>query len=375
MRLRIVILGLSITSSWGNGHATTWRGLVRELERRGHDVTFLERDRPWYADNRDLPAPPYGRTFLYDSLDELFETFSDTVRQADVVMVGSFVPDGVQIGRWVVQTATGLTAFYDIDTPVTLEKLESGDFEYIDPDLVRGYDIYLSFTGGPLLRRLERSFGARRAAPLFCSADPEVHRPVPSLPAATQWTLGYLGTYSPDRQVQLDELLLKPARLLPSARFVVAGPQYPEISWPTNVQYIDHIPPAKHCAFYCTQRYTLNVTRAQMVSVGWSPSVRLFEAAACGVPIISDFWAGLDMFFTPGREILIARSSDDVVRILQELPEYERRQIAVRARRRVLSEHTAARRAEELESILLSSRGRLRRSTETDDLQGLACPT
>jgi spore maturation protein CgeB len=358
MSLRIVILGLSITSSWGNGHATTWRGLVRELERRRHDVTFLERDRPWYADNRDLPKPPYGRTFLYQSLPELFDRFSDRVRRADVAIVGSFVPDGVQVGRWVTQTARGTTAFYDIDTPVTLEKLHAGDFEYIDPGLVRRYDIYLSFTGGPLLRRLERDFGASRAAPLFCSVDPELHRPVngaaSGMAAAAEWGLGYLGTYSADRRAALDELLLKPARMLPAERFVVAGPQYPDMSWPANVRRIDHVPPQKHSAFYCTQRYTLNVTRAQMARVGWSPSVRLFEAAACGVPIISDIWPGLDAFFLPGREILTARSAAEVVTILRDYPETERRAMADRARKRVLSEHTAARRAEELESFLLS---------------------
>lgn len=354
MNLQIVILGLSITSSWGNGHATTWRGLVRELERRGHDVTFLERDQPWYAENRDLPKPPYGQTFLYRSLPELFDRFSDRVRRADVVIVGSFVPDGVQIGRWVTRTAWGLTAFYDIDTPVTLQKLEAGEFEYIDPGLVRRYDVYLSFTGGPLLRRLEREFGASQAVPLFCSVDPDLHCPVPDSSEPAQWGLGYLGTYSADRRQQLEELLLKPARALPGHRFVVAGPQYPDERWPGNVHHVDHVPPQEHSAFFSTQRYTLNITRAQMTRVGWSPSVRLFEAAACAAPIISDYWPGLDSFFLPGREILIARSAADVIRILREHQDEERRAMAERARRRVLSEHSAARRAEQLESILLS---------------------
>ena len=167
--LRIIILGLSITSSWGNGHATTYRGLMRELVRRGHDVLFLERDVPWYADNRDLPNPPYGRTELYADLDILKSRFEPQVREADLVMVGSYVPEGIAVGEWVQSTATGLTAFYDIDTPVTLAKLAAGTAEYLSPDLIRRYDLYFSFTGGPTLERLEREFGSPMARPLYCA--------------------------------------------------------------------------------------------------------------------------------------------------------------------------------------------------------------
>ena len=222
--LSIVVLGLSITSSWGNGHATTFRGLVRELDATGHDVLFLERDQPWYAAHRDLPQPPYGRTELYGSLEELQDRFADSVRRADLVIVGSFVPQGVQVGDWVQREAGGLTAFYDIDTPVTLAKLARGDHEYLRPDQVAGYGLYLSFTGGPTLRRLEREFGSPRARVLYCSVDPHLYHPDPQ-PAA--WDLGYMGTYSDDRQPGVDRLLLQPARTWAAGRFIVAGPQYP----------------------------------------------------------------------------------------------------------------------------------------------------
>jgi spore maturation protein CgeB len=356
--LRIAILGLSITSSWGNGHATTYRGLVRELVRRGHDVLFLERDVPWYASHRDLANPPYGRTALYGSVEELQDRFGGEIRGADLVIVGSYVPDGAAIGDWVQRQARGLKAFYDIDTPVTLAKLARGEHEYLRPGQIAGYDLYLSFTGGPTLRRLEREFGSPRARVLYCSVDPELYF---REPRPFEWDLGYMGTYSDDRQPTVNELLLEPARRLPQARFTIAGPQYPGTGdWPANVQYQPHLPPAQHRAFYNSQRFTLNVTRADMIAAGWSPSVRLFEAAACGTAIISDRWAGIESLLVPGQEILLAASADDVITILRRTSEKERLNISVRARQRILREHTAAHRAEQLENYageLLGRRG------------------
>ena len=345
-----MVLGLTITSSWGNGHATTYRGLVRGLVDRGHDVLFLERDKPWYADNRDLPCPPYGTTMLYDDLAGL-DAWSDAVAGADLVVVGSYVPEGVAVAEWVQRMAGGLVAFYDIDTPVTLAALEAGRCEYLTPALVRGFDLYLSFTGGPTLRELEQAHGARRARALYCSADPALYRP--DAAAALRYDLGYLGTYSPDRQPTVDALLCRVAEALPGRRFVVAGPQYPaEIAWPAAVERIEHLAPDLHRGFYCAQRFTLNVTRADMVRRGWSPSVRLFEAAACGVPIVSDWWPGLGELFVPGEEILIARDTAEMVSILERTPEPKRRSIAEAARARVLAAHTGAHRAAELEGYV-----------------------
>ena len=349
-RLRIVILGLSITSSWGNGHATTYRGLVRELSVRGHEVLFLERDVPWYAANRDLHAVPSARIELYSSLQQLKDRFAGDVRRADVVLVGSYVPEGVAVGEWVTTTACGLTAFYDIDTPVTLAKLERGDTEYLSAALIRCYTLYLSFTGGPTLEHLEQRYGARRAWPLYCAVDPQLYYPEP---CAERWDLGYLGTYSPDRQPALETLLLEPARRWPRGRFVVAGPLYPStLGWPANVQHIEHLPPGEHRAFYSAQRFTLNVTRADMVRAGYSPSIRLFEAAACATPIISDYWPGLETLFTPGQEILVADAPEEAVHYLRELPEADLVALGRRARCRVLAEHTAAHRAAELEAYV-----------------------
>lgn len=346
--LRIVVAGLSITSSWGNGHATTWRGLIRELTKRGHSVLFLERDVPWYAANRDLPCPDFCRTELYRSLEELRDCFAGEVRDADLVIVGSYVPDGVEIGRWMTATASGPVAFYDIDTPVTLAKLARGDHEYIDPPLVARYDAYLSFTGGPTLDRIESELGSPMARTLYCSVDPALHFPEGQ---TSRWDLGYMGTYSADRQPALERLLLEPARLWSAGRFCIAGPQYPSAptSWPENVEHIEHLPPSQHREFYAAQRFTLNVTRADMMRAGWSPSVRLFEAAACGVPIVSDWWPGLDELLEPGKEILLARDAEEMLGLVRNTPEEKRLRIADRARTRVISSHTCAHRAEELE--------------------------
>lgn len=353
--LDIAVLGLSLSSAWGNGHATTYRALLRAMAGRGHRILFLERDVPWYAAHRDLPEPAFCRLGLYADMAGLTR-WHGAIAEADAVIVGSYVPEGVAVGRMVQRIAQGVTAFYDIDTPVTLAKLARGDHEYLSPDLIPGYDLYLSFTGGPTLTRLMRDHGAPEACALYCSVDPSIYRPSAMRP---RWDLGYLGTYSPDRQPVLDRLLLEPARRAPQLRFVVAGAQYPAgTGWPANVEHIEHVAPADHPAFYAASRYTLNVTRADMARAGYSPSVRLFEAAACGTPIISDRWPGLETLFEPGTEILTAATAEQVLSILLDRPEAMRRRLAEAARRRVLAEHSAARRAAELETHLHAARAR-----------------
>jgi spore maturation protein CgeB len=348
--MKIVILGLSITSSWGNGHATTYRALVRQLAARGHEVLFLERDMPWYADNRDLRAYPHAEIALYRSRAELDRSHRAAVRAADAVIVGSYVPEGIAVGEWAIRNAGGATAFYDIDTPVTLARLRRGSIDYVSRELVSRYDLYLSFTGGPTLRRIEEEFGSPCARPLYCSVDPAAYHPEA---APARWDLGYLGTYSLDRQPALKQLMLQPAARWPKGRFVVAGSQYPKrIAWPANVARVEHLPPRRHRSFYNRQRFTLNITRADMVAAGYSPSVRLFEAGACGTAIISDTWPGLEEFFVPGKEVLVARSTGDMLRLLQETPRALAISIGAAARRKVLARHTAAHRARELEAYL-----------------------
>jgi spore maturation protein CgeB len=347
--MKLVVLGLSLSSSWGNGHATTFRALLAAFAARGHEVLFLERDVPWYAANRDLPDPDFCELAYYGSVAKL-ERWRGEIARADAVIVGSYVPEGVAVGRFVQAHAGGLACFYDIDTPVTLAKLERGDFEYLAPEIIPGYGIYFSFTGGPTLAQLERDYGSPCARALYCSVDTARYRP---LDVPKRWDLSYLGTYSPDRQPTLERLLLDVARRCPQRRFAVAGPQYPaDIAWPGNVERIEHLPPAEHPVFYSASRFTLNVTRADMIAAGWSPSVRLFEAGACATPIVSDRWPGIDDVLEPGSEILLADSGDDVIAALAG----DAAAMGERARRTVLAHHSAERRAEQLEHDLLGAR-------------------
>ena len=347
--LSIVILGLSLSSSWGNGHATTYRALLRGLHAEGHQVLFLERDVPWYADNRDLPDPDFSQLAYYRSLSDL-ERFKQAIRDADAVIIGSYVPEGTGVIDRVAQMRPKLLCFYDIDTPVTLAALKRGAEEFLARRQIPLFDIYFSFSGGRVLDRLYNEFGARRAEALYCSVDAETYAPTGE---ATRWDLGYLGTYSPDRQPMLERLLIEPARRLPEQRFVVAGAQYPDdIDWPGNVERIAHLPPEAHASFYSSQRFTLNVTRSDMVAAGWSPSVRLFEAAACAAPIISDRWEGIGEIFADGHSILLAEDSDTVVELLAEMPEERRQAIGRAGQSRVLSRHTGTARAQGLVQVL-----------------------
>jgi spore maturation protein CgeB len=348
--LNIVFIGLAISSSWGNGHATTYRSLLKGLKRRGHHLTFLERDQPWYASHRDARRLDYCELGLYVNERDLRDRFASLIRHADAVVVGSYVADGRSIIRWMLQEAKGVRAFYDIDTPITLAALSEDACDYVAREQIAEFDLLLSFTGGPTLSRLESQFGARLAAPLYCSVDPEQYG---DIGIERDIDLGYMGTYSADRQAGLECFLTGVAGCLDRQRFAVAGAQYPpQLVWPDNVTRIEHLGPQQHARFYSRQRFTLNLTRAHMREAGYSPSVRMFEAAACGTPLISDDWAGLGHFFEESEEILIARRTSDVVGWLCDYGDVQRRQLAAAARERVLSAHTGERRAEELEDWL-----------------------
>lgn len=357
MNLDIVVIGLSVTSSWGNGHATTYRALLQALAQRGHRVTFLERDVPWYRAHRDLKTPSAWNVKLYHSLQDIPLQFGSAIRNADLVIIGSYVPDGIAIAEWVTAHAQGVCAFYDIDTPVTLAGLDKG-LDYLSARMIPRFDLYLSFSGGPVPGMIEDVYGSPLARPLYCSADLRLYQPQQ---LDKQWSLGYLGTYSSDRQPQLEKLLLTPAQALASETFVVAGAQFPDsIEWPANIDRKDHVAPHEHASFYARQRFTLNLTRADMRALGFSPSVRLFEAAACGTPILSDRWPGIETILTPGSEILLVSKPTEVIQILRDMPEEARLNMAERARKRILHDHTPEHRARQLESYYLEARSRRR---------------
>lgn len=362
--MNIVFFGLSLSSSWGNGHATTYRALLRALAERGHAVTFLERDQPWYAEHRDCEAPPYCRLSFYDDFRDARRQFGKTVSAADAIVIGSYVDDAVELINWVTQSCGASTAFYDIDTPVTLAGLREGTCRYLSAEAIPRLDHYLSFSGGPILKEIRETFGARAVHPFFCSVDADLYFPEQ---AALRWDLGYLGTFAKDRERSIEELLLKPAREVPLRAFALAGPGFAG-PLSANVETIDHLPPGRHRWYYNSQRYTLNVTRREMIRAGYSPSVRLFEAAACGTPVISDLWAGLEDFFRPGEEIFTATSAEDVVSILRDTSEEERVRIGHNARRRILRAHTSRHRARELESLFAATAAQPLGATEPNVL-------
>jgi len=354
--MKIVIFGLSVTSAWGNGHATLWRGLLRGLAKDGHDVTFFERDTPYYAAHRDLPKGDGYEIVVYPSWGAVLPRAQRELASADVGMVTSFCVDAKPASD-LVRGSRGVRAYYDLDTPVTLDKLAKGEaVAYLPDGNFDGFDVVLSYTGGAALDALVRDLGAKRAAPLYGSVDLVTHG-AGEKSDALLCDLSYLGTYAADRQDKVEALFLDVARLLPEQQFLLGGPMYPEDMRRTaNVRTLAHVPPPLHPAFYGSSRLTLNVTRGAMAHMGWCPSGRLFEAAACGVPIVSDVWAGLEAFFEPGREIVVAEKTSDVVAALSA-PGEELAAIARRARERVLAEHTAERRARELVALVTRSGG------------------
>jgi spore maturation protein CgeB len=350
--MKFVIFGLTISSSWGNGHATLWRGLCRALAQRGHRVVFFERDVPYYAEHRDLADWRDGELRLFSNFNQVRYLARKHLADADVAIVTSYCPDALVATDLVLASRAGLKVFYDLDTPVTLDSMRAGaTVAYVGPRGLGDFDLVLSYTGGRALDELRSKLGARRVAPLYGSVDPEAHHRVASDPRFA-CDLSYLGTYAGDRQAALEELFLAPARRRPQRRFLIGGALYPpDFPWTENLFFVQHVDPGQHPAFFSSSRLTLNVTRRAMKEMGYCPSGRLFEAAACGAPLLSDDWEGLGLFLAPGSEILVARNADEAVAAMDASDE-TLAAVARRARERVLDEHTAAHRARHLETII-----------------------
>ncbi len=364
--MKVVVFGLTISSSWGNGHATLWRGLCKALSRKGHRVVFFEKNEPYYALNRDLFHIPGGELVFYDEWEAVCRRAELEVADADVAMVTSYCPDGLAATDVILNGKRAAKVFYDLDTPVTLSRLQGREtMTYIGATGLAGFDLVLSYTGGLALDRLRTELGAKRVAPLYGHVDPDAHRPQQGVSRYAS-DLSYLGTYAPDRQAMLSRLFIEPARAMVQSRFAIAGAQYPDdFPWLPNIFFVRHLPPAEHSAFFSASRLTLNVTRKAMAEMGWCPSGRIFEAAACGAPVLSDKWDGIDSFYKPGSEILIVETTDDVLNAL-ELGDRELRAIAEAARARTLAEHTSECRAKEFEKLASEIGAVPSRSTRSD---------
>jgi len=346
--MKLVVFGLSVSSAWGNGHATLWRGLIHALAAQGHSVTFYEHDTPYYAAHRDCFGLPNGELVLYPDFDAIRESALHTLQQADVGMVTSYCPDALAASDLILASAVPIRAFYDLDTPITLDKLaRAEDVPYVGPRGLRDFDIVLSYTGGLALHELQRVLGARKVAALYGSVDPHLHAPAPPV-ARYRADLSYLGTYAAERQAALERLFLAPARSRPDLSFAIGGSQYPnDFAWAPNIKYLWHVPPYEHAAFFCSSRLNLNVTRAPMAAMGFCPSGRLFEAAACGAALITDAWPGLSQFYEPGDELLVAHDTQEVLDALT-LSDAELTAMSRRARERTLAQHTVEIRARQL---------------------------
>ncbi len=329
---------------------------------RGHEVTFFERDVPYYAQARDLTElPAGGELVLYSDFGEVEARARGLLDGADLAMTTSYCPDGRAAAAWIVESGAAIRAFYDLDTPVTLDAMDRGTVpEYVPEGGLGAFDLVLSYTGGRAVEELRSRLGARgEVVPWYGSVDPERHFPV----EGQGWlrsTMSYLGTYAADRQAGVERLLLGTAERMPGEHFLIGGAQYPEtFPWAENIGFVSHMPPALHPAFFCSSRATLNVTREAMARYGYCPSGRLFEAAACGVPVISDEWEGLGTFFAEGTEILPVREAGEVVEILR-WPEERLRAAGAAARERALRDHTGEARVRELEAVcarVLATRG------------------
>ena len=343
--MKITIFGLTLSSSWGNGHATPYRAILRALARAGHEITFYEKDAPYYSSHRDFSECNYCELKIYDSWERCRHHALATAAESDIAVLASYCPQGAQIADELLGLGRPLVVYYDLDAPVTLAKLRAGEpVDYIRAEQLREFDLVLSWTGGRALDEFRSEFGVELVRPLYGCVDPDVYgrRDVRD---DFRCSLSYMGTYAADRQEKLNALFLEPSRCRPDLHFLLAGSLYPwGWQWGANVTKMEHVAPVDHSSLYSSSRCTLNITRAEMAVSGYCPSGRFFEAAACATPIISDWFEGLDHFFAPGEQILIAHSAEDTLRALSK-DELDLRAMGERARERTLDEHTGDHRA------------------------------
>jgi spore maturation protein CgeB len=354
-RVKITVFGLTLSSSWGNGHATPYRALIRALDRMGHQVHFFEKDVSYYSSRRDFDACDYCELTLYPDWAAVRDRALSAAADSDMVITASFLPEGRRINDEVLDLGRPLHIFYDLDTPVTLANLRHGEVEYLDAGQIPEFDLVISFTGGNVLAELENEYCARMVRPLYGCVDPDDYPRVAAVPEF-RCDLSYMGTYAPDRQAKVDELLLEPSRRHPGKTFMLAGSLYPwNWEWPENVRRMEHVAPADHARFYSSSRLTVNITRGEMAANGWCPSGRFFEASACGTPVITDAWEGLDSFFDLETELRVVARAEDVQDALRA-PDAELQSMAARARQRTLDEHTGMVRARQLLGFLEEAR-------------------
>jgi spore maturation protein CgeB len=359
-RLDIAFFASSLVSAYWNGAATYYRGIVRALHERGHRVTFYEPDAYERQAHRDIPDPEWATVVVYPGEgDDNALAMVERARGADLVVKAS----GVGVFDALLERAVldlkrpgTLVAFWDVDAAATLDRVHA---DPADPfaELIPRYDLILTYGGGDPVVRAYEALDARECVPIYNALDPATHHPV-APDARFEGDLGFLGNRLPDREARVEEFFLRAASLLPERRFLLGGSGWGDKPVPPNVAYLGHVYTADHNAFNCTPRAVLNVSRDSMARYGFSPATRVFEAAGAAACLITDAWDGVDYFFEPEAELLVARDGQEVAAQLEALTPERARAVGDAAYRRVLADHTYARRVELLEQVLDVGRAR-----------------
>jgi len=351
--LNIAFFGSSLVSAYWNGAATYYRGIIRSLAERGHRVTFYEPDAFERQQHRDIPDPDWARVVIYPADESGVQQVLADACGADLVVKASGVgvfDELLEAAVLEIKSPGSLAIFWDVDAPATLDRMESDPDDPFRP-LVPRYDLVFTYGGGDPVVEAYQRFGARECVPIYNALDPTTHHPVDPDPRF-EGDLGFLGNRLPDREARVEEFFLKAAAASPDRRFLLGGNGWGDKPMPANVQYLGHVYTRDHNAFNCTPLAVLNVSRESMARYGFSPATRVFEAAGAGACLITDEWIGIPLFLEPDREVLVAADGEQVAERLRELTPERARQIGRAAKRRILSEHTYAHRAAQVEAIL-----------------------
>jgi spore maturation protein CgeB len=351
--MRFAFFGSSLVSAYWNGAATYYRGLLKALAERGHEILFCEPDAFGRQQHRDMDDPDWAQVLVYAPDAGGMNHALAAARDADVVVKfsGVGVLDAELEAAVLAQRGAHQTVlFWDVDAPATLDRMQANANDHLRT-LIPRYDAVFTYGGGNAVVRAYRSFGARDCVPIYNAVDPATHHPVPPEPRF-EADLAFLGNRLPDREARVEEFFLRPASALPECRFLIGGNGWHDKPMPSNVTDAGHVYTCDHNAFNCTPHAVLNINRESMARYGASPATRIFEAAGAGACILSDAWVGIEKFLEPETEILLAESGDDVVQRLSALGDKTARRIGEAAKRRVLAEHTYALRAAQVEAAL-----------------------